>query len=115
MKPSEQEPILIRETGSFAERSPVKEAESSSTEQGSPLISSSQPSPNRKSTARKTTLLAPIFKRSASTKQGPSEKEAEEPKSKKAKTSTLPSPNLAKFLQWSIVRGKIMKVAYVNE
>jgi len=45
----------------------------------------------------------------------PSEKEAEEPKSKKAKTSTLPSPNLTKFLQRSVVRGKIVKVPYFKE
>jgi len=40
---------------------------------------------------------------------------AEEPKSKKAKTSTLPSPNLAKFLQPRVVRGKIVKMAYFKE
>ena len=45
----------------------------------------------------------------------PSEKEAEEPKSKKAKPSTLPSPNVAKYLQRSVVRGKIVKVAYFKE
>ena len=119
VKPLEQEPILIEETGSSAESSPVKEAKSASTERGSPLISPAQPSLKRKTIPQKTTLQTPIFKRLASIKQapkqGPSEKEAEEPKSKKAKTSTLPSLNLAKFLQRSIVSGKIMKVAYVNE
>jgi len=56
----------------------------------------------RKTTAWKTTLPALVSNRPASIKQapkqGPFEKEDEEPKSKKAKPSTLPSLNLAKFL-----------------
>jgi len=50
-----------------------------------------------------------------STKQGPAAKLAEEPKSKRVKASSLPSPNLDKFLKRSLVRGKIVKVAYFKE
>jgi len=83
------------------------------------LIPLAQPRLKRKITARKTTFQTPVSKRMASSKQspkwGPSEKEVEEPKSKKAKTSTLLSPNLAKFLQRSVVRGNIVTVAYFKE
>jgi len=61
----------------------------------------------------------PIPKRKASTKQvstqGPGEKEPVEPESKRAKSSTLSTYNLAMFLQRNVVRGKIVKVAYFKE
>jgi len=67
MKPSKQEPILIEETGYSAESSPIKESETTSTKQGSPLIPPAKPSLKRKTT-RKITLQTPVSKRMATPK-----------------------------------------------
>ena len=110
---------MIEETGSSAGSSPVKEVREAPAEQGSTLFLLPNLAPKRKHIARKTTAFTPIPKQKASTKQvptkGPGEKEPVEPKPKRAKTSTLPTSNLAKFLQRSVVRGKIVKVAYFKE
>jgi len=56
-----------------------------------------------------------VLKRKATSKQGPAPKPAEEPSSKKAKSSVAPSPKLENFLKRGVVRGKIVKVGYFRE
>jgi len=66
--PIEQEPILIEEIGSSAEKTLDKEAGEAPAKQGSTLVPSSKPSPKREHTARKTTTSTLVPKRKASTK-----------------------------------------------
>jgi len=39
----------------------------------------------------------------------------EEPQAKRVKAASAPPPNLEKFLQRSVVRGKILKITYFQE
>ena len=48
-------------------------------------------------------------------KQGPADDEPEDPSSKKAKKAAPTTSKLAKFLQRSVVRGKIVNVTYFQE
>jgi len=102
---SKQEPPVIEEIVSSPKGSPTKGSEIAAPKQASPVVGSEQASteskPPQPPKSLRTPSSRPGSKRKAPSKQGPTAKPAEEPKSKRAKTSTLPAPNLAKFLQRS--------------
>ena len=114
---------MIEKIVSSPEGSPTKGSEIATPKQASPVVGSKQASiessPPQPSKSLRTPSSRAGSKRKApskhSSKQGPTVKPAEEPKSERAKTSSLPSPNLSKFFQRSVVRGKIVKVAYFRE
>jgi len=66
-------------------------------------------------TARKSTSQTPTSTPLTSSKQDQPTNSPEEPKAKRVKTTSAPPPNLRKFLQQSVVRGKILKIAYFQE
>jgi len=111
---------VIEEIESSPEGSPTKRSKTATPKQALPVLGSEQASTKSSPpTSLRTPSSRPGSKRKAASKQaskqGPAAKPAEEPKSKRAKPSSLPSPNLAKFLKRSVVRGKIIKVAYFRE
>jgi len=115
VKSSTDKPIIVKDVDSLAESIPAKGSETASTEQGSPLITPTKPSLQRKLTARKSTSQTPTSTPLTSSKQDQPTNSPEEPKAKRVKTTSAPPPNLRKFLQQSVVRGKILKIAYFQE
>jgi len=115
VKSSKDEPIIVDNVDSSTESIPAKGSETASTEQGSPLITPTKPSLKRKSTARKSTSQIPKSTPLTSSKQDQPANSPEEPKPKRVKIASARPPNLEKFLQRSVVRGKILKIAYFQE
>jgi len=112
---SKDEPIVIEDIDSSTESTPARGSETASTEQGSPLICSSKSSLKRKATARKSTSQTPKSNLLTSSKKDQPANSPEEPQAKSIKTASAPPPNLEKFLQRSVVRGKILKIVYFQE
>ena len=103
---------MVEEIESSPEGSPIKRPETATPTQASLVPGSEQASTETCPSSSKQTPSRPVPKRKATSKHGPAAKQAKEPKSKRVKTSVLPSPNLEKVLKRSVVRGKIVKVGY---
>jgi len=107
---------VIKEIESSLEGSLTQSSETTISKQASLVPGSKQASTETSPpTSLRTSASRPGSKRKVSTKQGPAGKPANEPKTKRVKASSLPSPNLDKFLKRSVVRGKIVKVTYFKE
>ena len=101
-----QDPPVIEEIESTPEGPPVKDPKSPVAPHVSPVLESEQASTETSALSKQTHTSWPVFKRKATSKQGPASKPAEEPSSKKAKTSVTASPKLEKFLKRGVVRAK---------
>jgi len=99
-------PPVIEEIVSSSKGSPIKNPETPAAPHVSPVLESEQASTETSALSKQTHTSWPIFKRKATSKQGPASKPAEEPSSKKAKTSVTASPKLEKFLKRGVVRAK---------
>jgi len=109
-------PPVIEEIESSPEGSPIKGSETAALKQASPVLGSKQASTESSPlTSLRTPFFWTWFQEEGFIQIGLQTKPVEEPKSKRVKTSSLPSANLAKFLKRSVVRGKIVKVAYFKE
>jgi len=102
-------------TRTSLEGSPIKNLETPAQAQDSPVLETEQASTETSPLSKQTPITQPALKRKATTKQGLAPKPAEEPTSKRAKTSVTPSPKLEKFLKRGVVRGKIVKIGYFRE
>jgi len=106
---------VIDEIESSLEGSPIKNPETPASPQASPILEREQASSETSPLSKQTPTSRPVLKRETTSKQGPAPKPAEEPSSKRAKTSVTPSPKLEKFLKRGVVRGKIVKSGYFTE
>jgi len=107
---------MVEEIESSPKGSPIKRPETTTPTQASPVPGSEPTSTETiPPSSKQTPASQPISKRKATSKHGPAAKQAEEPKSKRVKTSVPPSPNLEQFLKRGVVRGKIVKVGYFRE
>jgi len=106
---------MIEEIVSSSKGSPTKNPETPTEPHVLPVLASEQASTETSPFSKQTPTSQPVLKRKATSKSSPPSKLAEEPSSKRAKTSVAPSPKLEKFLNRGVVRGKIVKVGYFRE
>jgi len=106
---------VVEKIESSPEGSPIKNPETPTQPQDSPVLESEQASTETSPLSKQTPTTWRVLKRKATFKQGPATKPAEEPTSKTAKTLVTPSPKLEKFLKSSVVRGNIVKTGYFRE
>ena len=79
------------------------------------MIPTPKPSLKRKAVARKNSPTAPVPTSVPSPKKSLFAKSLTKPKSKIAKTASSPTPNLEKFLNRGVVRGKVVREEYFRE
>ena len=106
---------MVEEIESSPEGSPIKNPETSTQPQASPVLRIEQASTETSHPSKQSPVSRPISKRKVSSKHGLAAKQAAEPPSKWVKTSVSPSPQLAIFLKRGVVRSKIVKVCYFRE
>ena len=106
---------MVEEIESSPEDSPIKNPETPTQPQASPVLRIEQASTETSPSSKQSPVSPPIPKRKVSSKHGLAAKQAAEPPSKRVKTSVSPSPQLAIFLKRGVVRGKIVKVSYFRE
>ena len=109
---SKQSPIVIEDLDSSAESTLASESQTPTPEQATPVIPTTKPNLKGKAVARKNTPTPPVPTPLPSPKEGPSAKSPKKPKSKKAKTTSSPPPNVEKFLNRGVVKGKVVREKY---
>jgi len=106
---------VIEEIEYSPKGSPIKNLETPTQPQASPVPESEQASTETSPLSKQTPTSRPILKRKATFKHIPTTKPSEEPTSERAKTAVPPSLNLEKFLKRDVVRGEVVKIGYFRE
>jgi len=106
---------VVEKIESSPEGSPIKNSETPTQPQASPVPGSEQASTETSPPSKQSPTSRPVPKRKVTSKYGTTTKQAAEHPSKRVNTLVSPSPQLAIFLKRGVVRGKIAKVSYFRE